>query len=149
MSFFTFGIGPLFFLGAKVITPVIDVLKAPLFQPIAKIIFKKDFRLAPGREIIIYKETHKTRDFICSLQALKSNQRTIIIKSRKQYEISEANEEIGGKILEIYVKKKVEDKSFGFLLSYVCERGPACFIDHHSNNCGGLVTITHQKPVEF
>lgn len=113
-----------------------------ILGPGDKIILKKDYRLAPGRGITIFKKNENNNTFKCDLHANNSNKRTIIIKSGKQYEIESAEVYRLGQSLKVGVEKG----EFGFSLTYGCYN---CEIDQLSSDCGGLVTIIHQKPVEL
>ena len=113
-----------------------------ILGPGDKIIFKKDYRLAPSRSITIFKKNENNNIHKCGLIASHINKRTILIKSGKQYEIKSTEVTSLGQFLYVNVEKG----EFGFSLTYGCYN---CEIDQLSSDCGGLVTIIHQKPVEF
>ena len=115
-----------------------------VLAPGDKIIFIKDFRLAPGRTINLFKKSEKNKTFRCDLHASNDNSNTIIIKSGKQYEITSVTENFH--YVQVEVKKYVGPYVYGIALTYDCKR---CAIDLFSKDCGDLVTIIHQKAVEF
>ena len=114
-----------------------------ILGPGDKIILKKDYRLAPGRTLTIWSGETKHARRKCDLFASGNNKRTIIIKSGKQYEIKSAKEYgVGREFLQVSVEKG----EFGFSLTYDCKQ---CYLHTVPKDCGGLVTIIHQKAVEF
>jgi len=124
-----------------------------------KIIFNKDFLLAPGRSIDIFKTKKNNTTFECQLTANKSNRKTILIKSGKHHNIYSAGTKGFWQLtiqvaesIEYYPKESMRDSMnpsrdrFEISLTYLCS---TCDIDLFSSDCGGLITIIHQKPLEF